>query len=257
MKRKIGATLVLLILFLPMIANATETTKIYTRDEIEAFAEEGYTIAESVSLKFQERFSTVNEPFIIKGYVHASILNESITEATVWEELGLVSNEDVDIYIYKNGLEVFSHYGSANESGAFRFDEFIPREPGYYKVCIRVPYGDWSNPLKFTFYAEKLTPIDSDGDGWSDAQERIAGTDPNNVDTDGDGIWDPKDPNPLTAPTPTSIKTPTTPTQITPTQTPVTPSPPATMPNPPTPAFETIFAIVGLLAVTYLLRRRK
>jgi hypothetical protein len=40
-------------------------------------------------------------------------------------------------------------------------------------------------------------PIDSDGDGWSDAQEITAATDPNNVDTDNDGYWDPYDPNPL------------------------------------------------------------
>ena len=38
---------------------------------------------------------------------------------------------------------------------------------------------------------------DSDGDGWSDTQERTAGTDPNSVDSDGDGYWDPRDPNPL------------------------------------------------------------
>jgi hypothetical protein len=37
---------------------------------------------------------------------------------------------------------------------------------------------------------------DSDGDGWSDEQEMRAGTDPYNKDTDGDGIWDPKDDNP-------------------------------------------------------------
>jgi hypothetical protein len=42
-------------------------------------------------------------------------------------------------------------------------------------------------------------PIDSDGDGWSDAQEITAATDPNNVDTDNDGYWDPYDPNPLDA----------------------------------------------------------
>lgn len=40
---------------------------------------------------------------------------------------------------------------------------------------------------------------DSDGDGWSDAQERVAGTDPRSVDTDKDGYWDPHDPNPLDA----------------------------------------------------------
>jgi hypothetical protein len=42
-------------------------------------------------------------------------------------------------------------------------------------------------------------PIDSDGDGWSDVQEMTAATDPNNVDTDNDGYWDPHDPNPLDA----------------------------------------------------------
>jgi hypothetical protein len=38
---------------------------------------------------------------------------------------------------------------------------------------------------------------DSDGDGWTDAFEIEMGTDPNNPDTDGDGIIDSKDPNPL------------------------------------------------------------
>ena len=42
-------------------------------------------------------------------------------------------------------------------------------------------------------------PLDSDGDGWSDAQETTAATDPNEVDTDNDGYWDPYDPNPLDA----------------------------------------------------------
>lgn len=39
--------------------------------------------------------------------------------------------------------------------------------------------------------------IDSDGDGWTDVQEEIAGTDPHNVDTDDDDYWDPHDSNPL------------------------------------------------------------
>ena len=38
---------------------------------------------------------------------------------------------------------------------------------------------------------------DSDGDGWSDAQEKLAGTDPQKLDTDDDGYWDPHDANPL------------------------------------------------------------
>ncbi|MFC1909983.1 hypothetical protein ACFLXC_01660 [Chloroflexota bacterium] len=42
-----------------------------------------------------------------------------------------------------------------------------------------------------------VSSFDTDGDGWANAQEGIAGTDPNKVDTDGDGYWDPKDANPL------------------------------------------------------------
>ena len=42
-----------------------------------------------------------------------------------------------------------------------------------------------------------MTDRDTDGDGWSDAQELQTGTDASNVDTDGDGYWDSKDANPL------------------------------------------------------------
>ena len=60
---------------------------------------------------------------------------------------------------------------------------------------------------------------DSDGDGWTDAQEQSAGTDPYNVDTDGDGQWDPYDLDPL------DPNIPATPTpELTPTPTP-TPTP--------------------------------
>ncbi|MDD2777661.1 MAG: hypothetical protein PHS47_01805 [Methanocellales archaeon] len=74
------------------------------------------------------------------------------------------------------------------------------------------------------------TPIpDSDGDGWNDEQEKLAGTDPYKKDTDGDGYWDPKDPNPLDANIPVST--------ITPTPTPIpTPAPTPTPTSTPTPA---------------------
>ena len=78
-----------------------------------------------------------------------------------------------------------------------------------------------------------LTPTtipDSDGDGWDDEHERRAGTNPYNADTDGDGIRDPEDPNPLVASTPTPM----------------------------VPGFEAIFAIASLLiAVACLLRKKK
>ncbi|GAA3670001.1 Stk1 family PASTA domain-containing Ser/Thr kinase [Nocardioides ginsengisoli] len=41
-----------------------------------------------------------------------------------------------------------------------------------------------------SIYEKPTTPVDTDGDGLSDADEAARGTDPNNPDTDGDGISD-------------------------------------------------------------------
>ena len=95
----------------------------------------------------------------------------------------------------------------------------IPTPPVYTSTPTATPVP-WSTPTP------SYTAEDSDGDGLTDEQERSAGTNPHNVDTDGDGYWDINDPNPLDS-------------------------------SVPTPGFKAIFTIAGLLAVAYLVRRRK
>jgi len=86
---------------------------------------------------------------------------------------------------------------------------------------------------------ERSSTVDSDGDGWPNTQEKITGTDPNKVDTDDDGYWDPHDPNPLDSnipvdkglPKPISEPTATPPPTPTPELTPsTTPAAPPTSP---------------------------
>ncbi len=56
---------------------------------------------------------------------------------------------------------------------------------------------------------ETPTPtLDSDSDGLTDQQEGIMGTDPNNPDTDGDGVIDSKDANPLVKNNESSVQSP-------------------------------------------------
>ena len=95
-------------------------------------------------------------------------------------------------------------------------------------------------------------PRDSDGDGYTDIQEMLAGTDEN----------DPCDPNPecaaCLASKPAATPTPTAAPTAKPT-TPPAPTPKPTAEPTPTeePGFEAVFAIAGLLAVAYLVLRRK
>ena len=98
-------------------------------------------------------------------------------------------------------------------------------------------------------------PRDSDGDGDTDIQEMLAGTDKD----------DPCDPNPECAaclaikPAATPTPTPTPAPTVTPTPTipPVVTTPTPTPTPTEDPGFEAVFAIAGLLAVAYLVLRRK
>jgi glucose/arabinose dehydrogenase len=54
-----------------------------------------------------------------------------------------------------------------------------------------------SGCLSETQVQQPVEDLDSDGDGWTDAQEAVMKTNPYQVDSDGDGLTDPEDPNPL------------------------------------------------------------
>ncbi len=116
----------------------------------------------------------------------------------------------------------FEYTLKATGSGKFTCDPATAT----YKDDDGNSYSAASNSVSIQVGGEVPVGADSDGDGWSDEKEREMGTNPYSVDSDGDGLKDPEDPNP-------------------------------TVPEKKTPGFEIVFAIAGLLAVAYLLRRKK
>ena len=87
---------------------------------------------------------------------------------------------------------------------------------------------------------------DTDGDGWDDAQEVRAGTDPTKVDTDDDGLWDPLDPNPLdpAIPRKEDIEGEAEPPEAAPQPEVASPEPPLTTPPPTAPTAKSYLEVV-------------
>jgi hypothetical protein len=186
----------------------------------------------------------VNEPSTLWVHTHYYLEKREGGDRFILQ--GGCVDELVYLDIYKNDVVVDDYNAWSDSEGEVKFNVTF-RKFGYYAYKV---YTKWEKEngkipaYTHKFYVEPeptptptptITPSststiqDSDGDGWDDEQERRAGTNPNNVDTDSDGIWDPKDHNPLVA----STSTPTT----------------------SIPAFQIIPAIVALLAA-YLLRRK-
>ena len=95
---------------------------------------------------------------------------------------------------------------------------------------------------------------DSDRDGHSDWYEKRMGTDPNDPNSYPDAPTPTPTPTPEVTPTPTVEVTPT-PTEVPPVVATLTPTP---EPTPtPTPGFEAVFAIAGMLAIAYLVLRKR
>jgi PGF-CTERM protein len=164
--------------------------------------------------------------------------NES-ADPLQWEEIPLGGIDLTEHYVWAN----ISHYSVFSVSGSV-----TPKRPS--------KSGGGGG-----------THADSDDDGLSDLQELILGTDKDNADTDGDGFKDGEDPFPLDPHLPlryTSTPTPLpTATTIVPTPRPSPPSTPTILEEDepgfefPTPGFEALVTIGGLLAVAYLVLRRR
>ena len=217
MKWKIGVALVLLILFLPMIANATETTKVYSREEIMAYKQKGWDVdvfvgydAPTIGLDLKE--IKVGENVLINGSVCVDLVKDN---GTLW---GHISNYPFGFQIYKNEMDIDLIVQISDDNGEFSAG-FIPKESGYYKAVVKsvhewMPYSSGFPPLDYSYNKKPIYFYVSE------------------KDTDNDGVpdkydYDPYDPNIQSR---GDVKAP---------------------------AFEAIFAIAGLLAVAYLLRRRR
>ena len=226
MKWKMGIVLILLILFLPIVANAeaaTLTGEVYSSRDVRALEEEGWHVS-IVNLGSpypwltSERYGgmpTVNKAVKIEFNIGCSIY----IEKEGIDINGPCEGERVYLDIYKGDVLVDDYFVNSDSRGIAEFTVTF-REPGYYRY---ESYTGWEHDHGWSgtsneFYVQSPALIDSDGDGIPDKFD-YAPYDPN-IQTESDII-------------------------------------PEATPTPKTPGFDVIFAIIGLLTTAYLLRRRR
>ena len=179
-----------------------------------------------------------------------------------------VTQEDQTVTFTLLGETSFTYNVTASSTpGTYTFSGILKDfEKNEYDIggdsSIRVEVPSTPTPTPTYRHAPGGVTVDSDGDGYSDSYEIRMGTDPHDPKS-YPGAPTPKvtptpSPSPSPTPTPTPILTPTPPLPGTPTPTPTLTPTPSPSPSPTPPGFEAIFAVAGLLAIAYLvLRRRK
>ena len=114
----------------------------------------------------------LDENSLTLRYYNVSALNESGLPEPGWENVSIGGRNLDENYVWGN----ISHYSVFSISGTVT-PKGVPPKPG-------LSGGGGA-------------PSDNDNDGLSNIQEIIIGTDPDNPDTDGDGVKDGEDPFPL------------------------------------------------------------
>lgn len=249
-RKKVGVIFVVVIVILSVQITAADETfwKNLTKQDIFEKTEEGWELDNIRLCTGKANAPIVNEPLTItQQYCYKM---HKYADGTSFKLEGYCADETVYFVVYRDDVKIYGVSKSTDSNGEVKFT-FTFKEPGYYAYQVYNEYQrkywkvrgkSFENDklyLKRIYVEPEPTPMpvrDSDGDGLTDEQERNAGTDPNNVDTDGDGYWDANDANPLDSSIPASTASQT--------------------PTPSIPAFQIIHAIVGLLAVAYILRMR-
>jgi len=195
--QKVGIALVLLMLLaMPMVVGAVEEPKVYSREEIRMYEEDGWVSGFSIAGGLSED-ATVGESTLLKGDIYVNLHKGTGGEEKLLH--GFVSGVPVEISVYKDGLRIVGDTVITDSTGKFEYNRFIPKERGYYNLVFSYPAGTGQ-----TYAAQ---------DGW--------------LSTSGTAFYVSEETTPTPTPTPT----------------------------PPTLGFEAVFAIIGLLAVAYLIRR--
>jgi len=220
MKWKIVMVLVLIaVVSLPLITNATteETTKVYSREEIMAYKQKGWDVDVFIGYDAPTIGLDLREIKVGENV----LINGSVCVDLVKDNEGLnghISNYPFGFQIYKNEMDIDLIVQISDDNGEFSA-KFRPKESGYYKAVVKSVH-EWMP------YSSGFSPLD-----YSYNKKPIYFY-VSEKDTDNDGVpdkydYDPYDPNIQSR---GDVKAP---------------------------AFEAIFVIAGLLAVAYLLRRRR
>lgn len=115
-----------------------------------------------------------------------------------YQFLTLTTNDQVRFFNRKDDLFYLEYAKPYGEYSDDHYSRYIPSSDGDdYLTKMRATINDENMvDIELMGYEEGSYP-DSDSDGWSDEEEAVAGTDSNEVDTDGDGTGDPEDTYPV------------------------------------------------------------